>query len=749
METKYILKHKFILILILAAIVNILVFYKSLLDFESVFYDDNGYSYSEYVEIYSEYIDIANNSASAETEDIISKLRVYQADNMTDSTRELYIAAYKAAISNINYVNNYNNQISETINESGQKLQSGLYSEGFGYYNLLKGRYDLKKINNLNLEPVVSIAVEKLYDYKMTPVISAIVLMILTGFYKYDNAGLNSVVKSTKNGRFYLAVKRSGIIVLLSVIVNIILYIPIVFIAFNRYGGLEYIDSYIQASEYFTFVPYVLDFKSILLLMTGFNIMSGITWALMYWFFSQLFTERTTGTVIAAFFVFIEYILYSFSYNNSVSEFFKDINVVNYLNLIETFVKYNNWGISEYLITTFSLTLAGMVITVFMFLVLNIFLSAKLWSGITIKSALTERIKRFISKCFAYMPGVLKELKKIIVNQRVGLLLAASLIIVWNYNFGIAGFASDEEIELKDYYEYVKGDAYQKTDEYLSDLNTWIDNAKVLYESYVESGDKLEAYEIRNLITKKEEKRDKVIEISSKVRSLNESGIGSARVVDSDKLTKRYGARTVNYSNNIAFLVMLFLVLSFSKTFAIEREKKTECIIRTTSGGGKRFLKRKIILEILISEIVVVTLFFIQLYRINNAFPMSNYELNASIKSLELFQDSSVSITFFQLEAICLFMRMVIIGMISMIISMASLIYNESVIYAGSLLAAAPYILECLGLKLFKNISVIHYFAFYEAAWSNTAIKYLLFILILVAVLFIFSYRGIKRWEIF
>lgn len=748
MEIKYLMKHKIVLVILLAIIVNILIFYKTLLDSETEFIEDTGFNQNEYTQIYNGYTNIIVSLRDDQPENIKSALKQYFEANVTDDNRQVHIYTYKNALNYIDYISNYGELIDAVIKQTNVKLHSGLYNNGFGYYNLLKGKYDINKLTEIKLKPVNSRAAEKVYNYQIGGMISAVVMLVMVCVFKYNQKGFETIVRTTKKGRIMLSLKRCVVAIAVAVITNILMFLPILCIAYIRYGGIECIDCLIQSCEKFAYVPYIITYGDLFLLMLIFNIISSIACAFVFWLFIKLFSERTISILGIILFLLVEYLLYNISYNNLIASFFKNVNIINYIYMCNAFINYDNWGISQNLITTFSLSLTGAIVTICITAAIVIYLSATLWDGIKIKSEFIERVKRSIKYKLAYMPVIIKEFKKIICFQKVGIIVCALLVVVTTYKFGLAGLISEDEIQLKDYYDYVQGDAYEKTDEYLTDLQEWITNARQLLQMYKESDDILSVSEISKAIDDKMKLYNSVTDKAEKVRALNGSGIENVKIVDSESLSRRYGARSSIYTCNISFMILTFIVLAYSRTFIMEKQNKTENIIRATKNGGLSFIRKKCLLEIFISEAVVSLLFFIQLYRVNMAFPMKNYELNAAIQSIEVFQDSEIKVTFLQLEIMCFTIRIIITAILTIIIALLSLLVEESVIYVCAIVSVIPYILECIGVKMFKNISLVEYFSVYtRLADSHMLIHYLLFFIIISLLMVCVVMRGVRKWK--
>lgn len=751
MEIKYLLKNNLIYFILFLVFCNVLLYYKTIIDKESIFYDENNIQFLEYAEYYNDCIQyVKEHDILQESDDINNVTRNYYKENVNDTNTSLMKLVVKKVNEQIKYKDEYRQNISEAVIQAENKVQNNLKRDSFGYHNLLKGRYDLKKLLNVEINVVPTIAVESIFTYKFAMYFIAVIMILLTGRFKYDKKGLCYLVKSTRKGRCILAVKRCVLLGCTALISSVAVYIPVIIVSFSRYGGIGVLNATIQSIEKFAHSPYVMNFCQLLLIVIALGTLAALLVSAVAWCFFLIFRERTSAIINMGIFFIIELLFYQFHYNNLVSGFFRYFNVFNYLNLIEVIEKYDNWGIGEFILTTFTFSVIGMSILLVILITIDIFIASSLWQGVELKLTWINNIIKLIKQKIAILPLWIKEIKKIMFMQKTGIVMVFVILISVVYEFGVAGVVDETELELKEYYEYVQGDAYEKTDKYINDTENWIKDAKISLKQYEQQNDIIAIQDISGFISKKEKMLVKIKPQSQRIKDLEQRGIVNASIIDEAKITRRYSERVDVYSENLAMFIIVFIIMAYSKSFMLERTNHTDVVIRSSRRGGNSFIFRKLCYEICIVEIVVMIISVVQLLNVNQAYPLRHYEWTASIQSLPIFEKMQWDISFIQFEMIRFIVKSVIYGLLTVIVSTLSIIYDESTIYFISLIALVPYILECIGVDNLKYLSIVRWVASHTVFISKSEMFFgaiCIFVLTLFASTIVI--KGVRKWRMY
>lgn len=748
MEFKYIIKGKMIIILLVILIGNILFFYKNVTDFENAYDAENGYAYADYARYYNECISYVKQSPR---EQYLDSTQAFYQNNVTEDNRESLMAAVGQVRAQISYIHTYHDEITTLVQKAEQLIKSSIYQDktAFSYNNILKGRYDLKKLQDLKLDIISNIAVDQVLRYQYAGVFIALIMVLIVSTFRYPSTGFSSIVKSTKNGRKMLALKRVGVIAVFSVMSAVLTYVPVLLISFARYGGAESLGTLIQCNSAFARTPIVITFAAffadIILLLSA----AGMVVGLATWLFLLLFKESTVAVLAMILGAFIEMGFYILHMNHVVTQFLKYVNVFSFLTPYDIIKKYNNWGIGTHIITILMLMLTGMIILLAVLSIADIYISASLWGGFQIKSKFFNRLVLLIHRKTAYLPNAIKELKKTGIIQKAVYVLGVVMIYAVVLDFGVAGISDNQQIGMQDYYNTVLGDAYDKTDDYVKHIEQWLEEAKETLAAFTAQQDIIAIQDMSGRINEKETLLAEIYAQSGRVRALKDRGIEQACVLNVYKFGNRYGIRMHTYYQNFTVVLFLAVVLVAGKTFLIERSNKMDVIIRSTLKGRKVFLIKKYISQLCLVELAVVFVNIIQMVKVNQIYPLNPYELHAAIQSIPLFENCPITLTIMQLEIMLILYRMLVYALVTVIFSGLSMFFEEGELYLFFIVVMVPYILECVGISALKRFSIIGLTTGIQNLVSKGAIGgAFVYILVMILLTIIVTGKAVKKWKI-
>lgn len=746
MELRYLLKGKTLIFIILLFAGNLLLFYKGMTDKECIYSDEKGFSYRDYVKYYNECIQYINDEAGSRDSYVL--LNDFYLDKKSDDNNEVISQVRADVKEQLDYIYGYDDEIAEKISQADKQIKINLYKKGsFGYNNLLKGKYDLKKLENVKLQCVPLAAERSVVSYKYVSYFVTIIMIILVWKFKNTFSGFGTIVKSSRKGRLFLALKRFGILILISVLSTLIMYVGIIFSAFIRYGGTEVLKAAIQSDSIFRFSLLKINHLQFFLLLVFSSVLSSLAAAGLTWLFLLVFRDRVEAVVGLVIFMLVEFVLYRITYNNLIARFFKYINIFNFLNLSDRIIYSENWGLGKYLISSFALSVIGMIVTIIIVMGVNMWISSGIWSGIIIESELLKSFIKKIKRKTAAFPVWAKEFKKILFVQKNIVVIAGILGFSVIYEFGVSGISAENRADLMAYYDYAQGEPYEKTDNYIKDIDMWLEGAN---KSLSDMGGNLIAErDMKSLISKKQELKSSIESQRDRARQLIENGEKNIRIVDDAKVSARYGMRVNIYNMNIFVVLLIFAIFASVRIFRQENNSNMDVIIRSCKNGNS-FIWKKTVYMIITVGITAAVTFIIQSISINRAYPMETYEWQASIQSIEMFKNIGINITFLQMEIISLTMRILILAEVTFITIYMSLILDESVVTFLGILILLPYILENIGITLLNKISIVGIFANYEIFKSQTGITTMvIFMLGFIGIGVVTCIKGVHKWKMY
>lgn len=747
MELKYILNKSVIAAFIIILLSDILLFCKGLNDRELACVDENGYEYSDFVFYYNDCIDFLRDADNSELTD---KINLYYRENVTDENKKSLLAAVKQLKEQADYVNSYASDIEESVRQAETMISFNIYNDksSYSYNNILKGRYDLKKLKDIDLKVTSNIAYDNIFGYKYAGYFIALIMIIFVSRFKADNLGFDTIIKASCKGRGRLAAKRAGLTAAVGIMAALFIYMPIVLISFARYGGIGDINCLIQCNSLFSRSVLIMSYGELLAVVIALHCAAAAAAGFVAWLFFLIFRDRHIAVMGIVIFSLLEGIFYLTKSGNMFFKFMRSVNIFTFLNPSDIFKKYDNWGFGQYIINTGFLSIIAIIFIILTSLIIILCISSSLWCGIEVKSKGLSRAAEKIRKRFAYLPDFIKELKKTLLIQKGLLVIAVVLLYIITADFGVAGTAENGQLEMAEYYSYAQGDAYQKTDEYIKDTVKWIDEAQKTAEQLEKNGDITGSNDILNRIKEKENMLNRVSEESERVKQLNNRGIVSAGVLDTYKYEKRYGARMNTYYQNFVlagFFVVIFLTC---KTFSIERKSKMASIIRTTDLGRGKYLRTRILTGIFVVEAVVLTENIIQFIKVNNVFSLKDYERTLAVQSVSCMENCPLGLSIIQFEIVLIIYRMAVYGLTALLIIGLSMYLEESGVFFVSIIAFLPYILSSIGIKNMDKYSIVRITSGVECFQSSEGVlNIIIFISVLSVVAAVSVRMAVVKWR--
>lgn len=746
MELKYIFSKGVIVACVMFLIANVLLFCKGITDNELAYEEEKGYKYSDYVAFYNDCIKELEHTDKNEWS---LKVDTYYRENVTEENKKSLLAAVKQIKQQIDYVQSYDAGVVESIKQAETMVSFNIYNDkdSYSYNNILKGRYDLKKLRNLDLDITSEISYNNILGYKYAGYFAAIIMIILVSRFRAESVGFNCIVRTSRKGRGKLALKRALILAAVGLTTAFLTYAPIIIISFAKYGGIGSIGSLIQSNQIFARSIMTISYAELLLNVVLFQCAASVLAGLMAWLFFIIFKDKPISVMGIVVFALFERVLYMIKSGNMFFKFFRTINIFSYMNPPAIFQKYDNFGFGQNIINIKTLSAAGMVVLMAVNLILIVSISSSLWGGFEIKSRFLGNCIRKVKRYFAYLPNRIKELKKTLFIQKGILVIAIVMLYIMTADFGVAGKADDRQLAMADYYNYVQGDAYNKTDEYVEDTKQWIEDARKTAEDLKQKGDILAFNDIDTRIREKETLLKNISDESIRIKELSESGIDSAGILDQHKYEKRYGARMNTYYENFVLTIMFLIIFMTCKTFSIERKNNMDLIIRSTKRGRLSYLRTRFFTDLLIVEAVVLIENIIQYIKVNNVFPIKFYERNLAVQSILCMENSPFNISVIQFEVMLIIYRMIIYGLIAVIIMSLSMYLEESSIFFIGIVALIPYILNSIGIYQLKNFSLVALtagFGFFQNKSGVFCIVTFLIFLCFISVILL--KRAVAKW---
>lgn len=729
MESRRIINRNLLFVMIVIVLCNYVLFIKQQADDGEDFYETNTYSFYEFNALRN---DLYKELQGVDRSEYKSYLSQWYQEIIEQSEEKKIIArdVNKSIRKQIDYIDSYERELDERIAKAEEMVTISLYSDSksFGYHNLLKTRYDLKKLYGLQLGLSSYTALDKFFEFGMTKYF-LILLMVLTILaMKVNGSNLQDLIMATPKGRLHLCVRRCKIVMGLALLYSVVLYLPMIITSFIMYGGLESIFDLIQSNVLNQFSPIVVTngvylIVFVLLQALGAFVIGQILWAII-----SVIRSENAGVAGFVAFLAIEFGLYIISINNPVFQFLRWCNIFAFVDWHIVLSQYMNVGTGSLIVLRLEFVAVSMVVTAIIGVAVNLVFS---------KRNIGTRTNRALSigtgKIFATCNNFCKELYKSLIAQKGIIVLAAFGIYVIMFNVGGGTvYKEDYELIVNDYYKSVRGDAYEASDACIQKLETQLlalNNEKNTDASMID--------DYRKAL-------EKIKQQVTYVRQLNESGV-DAVIVNEYLIESRYKRMNKCYGN-LSFTILVAVFCLFYKFFVLEKSNDMWMLIGS-SKKAQRFMFQKIGVVSLITVASVLFAKFMADSRLAAVYPMNEYELRAAVQSASFFGNASMEISFQMLDVIITICHIVGYLMVSYVVMAFSLFRNR----IFSLLVqfvVIPYGLWYIGMSIWEKFSIVPYITVIGMLEKGTPLGVIMAGWVVVLIIGIASVAAVnKKWR--
>lgn len=622
-------------------------------------------------------------------------------ENISEALQE----ARNLLIAEADYVDGYKGSVEKKIETSTKLIDAGIYKRNsFENINILKTRYDMSKVKDINVTLSNGRWLDSLYDYSYMQIFSVILLSITVyGFFSERKTGLYYIIHTGKNGRVRLFFKRFAIISVEALAVNIILYMEAVLILLNIYGGSGAINDLASSSETFFIVGGTYTRVQMAVIFMLVSTFTAIVLSLMLWLILSLFSNINIGmcvyVVLCAVFVIVHLLISTKS----------PVRFAHYLNLYYWFyphklIVYHNWG---YSFGVTSLTASALVFTLVsgaVFLLINFFINTKKY--FTGRANAVERTLELVMsglmRILVHAPQFLKEIYKILISQKVIFVLAVLMYFVIKTDVGGGIMYSAEMSYLAGYYDSAKGVSYSRQ------LEEIYHEYELEYEDFKSDLDENDEMDL-NKIQYRAYLLAKIRENVDYVKELNEKGI-SAEVIKPYEYTEVFGAKQEENQKLLA-LINVFAVIVISAGY-LSYERKNEIEKMATSYAKRRvWLVKKLFANALLISIFFCISYGLYYYKLFSVYKIAGFSVH--IKSLPMFAGYPINVTVAGMIIIDSLARLTMLLCISGIISFLSKYISYRYCLVVGLTIAFPQLLSMMGFEVFDRFSIGKYIAFF------------------------------------
>lgn len=644
-------------------------------------------------------------------------------DNKIISAR----TARKMLMSNADYIDEFRNMIDRKISESENILKAGMYEEGsFENQNLIKTRKDLLKNQNLEVSVGNGIWLEKLYEnYYIQFFIIIILLLTVYSFFAERKNGLYYIIHCSPNGRRPLFFKRSVLLFAESLIISCLFYLESVCILLYIYGGIEGMNQPAAGDEVFFLTSQTLTRLEFVGTMILTSAISAFVMSLFLWFVLAFFNNINIGMFVYLMICGVDIMLYALVSSKNILRVVRFINIY-YLFFPNKSLAYYNWGYSFGIASLTETTVLFIVVFGIVLFIANYNTNINMYF-IGKENILEKAINELMQKIIAVLgklPNFYKELYKVLVSQKAGIIILLLLYIVSRIQVGSGVIYSADTGYLSKYYDEAEGL------EYSSELEKIYQKYQNEYEIFLsELSIETETYD--QIKENRKKLLDSIRSNVDYIKEMNENGT-KAVVLKPYEYMAVFG-KDQSENQKLLALLNIIAVIVISSGFMSYENRNNMNRLPIVYSNRRSWIVKKLVANCILIAFFEIASYGIYYYKLFNVYDIK--EVLAPLKSLPEFREFPVNPPIAGFILLDIALRFIILICLSSIMCYISVYIKYIYCMIAGMTVTLPQLLYLMEIKVMDKLSIGRYIAmlpcFFGGEESMT-IYYLLTVLILV-----------------
>lgn len=620
-------------------------------------------------------------------------------------TQEVLTArkARQLLMDNARYVDGFAALLQSKMDRALQIAGSGIYeTDSFEYTNLLKTRYDLSALTGLEVSLGNGIWLEKLYNHRYIQIFVLLLLFaVVYSFFAERKTGLYYIIHAAKDGRGRLFFKRVLTLLAGSALINLIFYAESALLLLHIHGGVENIHQPAAGDQLFVLTSGTLtrlEFFGwvILAATTAATVLSLLLWCLLSCF-------RNTNIGMAVYLVLLaaDLLLYMWISPKSVVRALRFINVY-YLLFPGKALEYYNWGYSFGITSlTESTTVLALGLGIgLLFYSLHLSIHTYFTGKANPIEIAAGRMMEMFLRLLRHVPGLCKEIYKILISQKAIIVLLPLFYICYNIQTGSGVLYDPVKSSMFKYYERANGLSYgDELEAIYAEYEAEFENLKANLDYSMETADTI----LRN----RQELLGMMRANVDYVKKMNEQGV-SAVVMLPYEYEEALGSREGSNQRLLALLNVLAMLVISCGYISYEKKNQMHRLVLTCSGRRK-WLWRKILANWLLILLFMGITYVSYYYRLSRAYAFDN--LSAPLKSLPMFQNYPINPTVLGFFIIDMIVKFVLLASLSAVMCFISMHIKYLYSLLAGMLLAVPQFLSMLGFEVLDHIAIGKYVA--------------------------------------
>lgn len=620
------------------------------------------------------------------------------------------------------YLDGYDDYLNTIQANKDKMLSFSIFNDtdSFSGRNIILTAEEFQALEGVSLTLGADGAISAFMDFSVTDyLLLAVLMLICISFLDERKKGLWSVVHAAPNGRLRLALRRTGILLGVSVIGVLLLYGSNLLLGFSVYGGMDDLGRAAQSVELLGKMPVVCSVGQFLLMYLLFKIGATFLVALLLWLIFTAVNNVKYTIMAAAGVLVVEYSLYSFLPVQSGFNLLKYFNIFTYISLSDLYTNYLN-------IDLFAYPVGIRAVSQYACLPLILLLAAVCIIIHSYKRPATgkDQLGRFVYGINRISDWFLRrfrllgmELHKTLSIQKGVLIMALFLYLTSGLSFTVTIPVTDQtDAAARQYTSELAGAITDDTLRRIDEIQAELDNTLAAHEQALlqyESGEM--EYPQYDVYSREAEaariKSNGLSVVRQRVEelcSLGEEKGFTPWLIEESPYKGTYGDEARVNQQSAALVAMLTVVLLLAGSFAYETQSGMNYLLASTHRGRKSLLRRKIGMAAILTTVVWAVTYGLEFHAFLGVCDTSTFA--ALVQNLSMLQEFPIQCStgvFLVGLYLLRWMALFTCAMLTMLIS--SFMKRMETAYIGTCaLVLLPSVLYLyLGLEPLKYLSLV------------------------------------------
>lgn len=660
-------------------------------------------------------------------------LEEYKNDHENISEDENYLEVRKMFMDKVEYVRDYSRVKTKQIENSKAMLSSSIFSDktSFSYLNAVKTRNVLEKIKDENVTVSNGVWLEKIVDYKpVYYIIMVAVAMIIYAFIEDRKTGIVYIQYAAANGRAKLFARRLGILLTTTVVITMLFFGELAVISLNLYGGVEGLNASVCSDEMFAMCSMGMT-RLVWFLINVLRVsMSVFVMGLLMWGILTYFNNSNIGLCAYLLLYGVEIVANALITEKSVFRFVKFFNLTYLVDSGDAWFSYGNWGY-RYIIMDIAESTGVLMVVIGLVSVAMIVRSCVMYNPLSRTSFIEKMFMSLYDlfmRLFSKLPVAVMELFKLVVSQRVGVVVIAVVALFANMN---KGYVLTYSMNMVSVVQMCEESKEASVDELIS-MREELYKEKSAYEN--DTSQHIGATFKTQIVQSKIDALDYVIQ-------KNSVGV-KVSLISPYEYEAAFGGRQSDNQEYIAMLCIIVMLTINAGTLSYEKRKGMMKHIRASKNRSE-WIKRKIIRNGLFATFITMIMYGWYYYELIKLYKLGNY--NISIQSFAMFDKYPLDIPIWGFVVLDLLLKIAVLMAVGGVAFLISGMFNYEVGYFVALLVILPHLLYKLGISVLSYVSIPKIMAFFPY-WMEGKGIYNMTVDVIIIVIGAISYAyGVRK----